>query len=46
MTDYLQRIKMIVNTLFTMGETISYHEHMEAILDKLLEEYDPIMPII
>src|ERR1044072_1249190 len=46
MSEFLNRIKTIVNSLFTMGESVSYREHLEAILDGLPPDYNSLVTII
>src|ERR1044072_1460448 len=46
MSEFLNRIKTIVNTLFTMGESITYREHLEAILEGLPSDYNALVTII
>src|ERR1044072_247011 len=46
MSEFLNRVKTIVNTLLAMGESVSYREHLEAILDGLPPDYNSLVTII
>lgn len=45
-SEFLQRIKTIVNTLASIGEPVTFRDHLEAIFDGLSEEYSALMTVI
>ncbi|XP_057430184.1 uncharacterized protein LOC130723231 [Lotus japonicus] len=45
-TEYLKRIKTIVNTLTSIGEPVLFRDHLEAIFDGLPDEYSALMTVI
>lgn len=42
----LQRIKVIVNMVFTLGDAAPYRNQLEAIMDGLPEEYASIVTML
>lgn len=46
MKEYLAKIKSLVDSLASVGDPVLSHDHLDAILDGLPQEYDPIISII
>lgn len=42
MKEYLAKIKAPVDSLASIGDPVSSRDHLDAILDGLPQEYDPI----
>lgn len=45
-SEYLLRIKAIVDSLIAIGDSITYQDHVDAILDGLPEEYGALVMMI
>ena len=46
MAEYLRRIKTIVNALISIGEPVSFRDHLEVIFDGLPDEFSVLCTII
>jgi len=46
MTEYLLRIKCLVDALNTCGDPVLPHEHLDAILEGLPKDYGPVISVI
>lgn len=46
MSEYLLRIKTIVDSLVAVGDSISDQDHIDSILDGLPEEFNPFVMMI
>src|ERR1044072_3426929 len=44
--DYLQRIKMLCDSLSSIGDSVSQKEQTDVILEGLLSEYEPLVNLI
>lgn len=44
--EYLAKIKTLVDLLAAVGDLVFSRDHLDAILDGLPHEYDPIIPIV
>lgn len=45
-SEYLHKIKVIVNTLISIGDPVSFRDHLEIIFDGLPEEFDALMTLV
>ena len=45
-SEYLRKIKSIVNTLISIGDPVSYRDHLDLIFDGLPEEFSPLMALV
>src|ERR1044072_6448588 len=46
MTEYLRRIKEVVNHLASIGEPVSFRDHVEVIFDGLPEEFSALSTLV
>src|ERR1044072_8186275 len=44
--DYLKRVRTITNTLTSLGEPVSYRDHLDALCDGLPDEFDAIITVV
>jgi histone deacetylase 1/2 len=45
-SEYLRKIKSIVNTLISIGDPVSFRDHLDLIFDGLPEEFSPLMALV
>jgi len=46
MSNYLQRIKVIISILFSGGDPVSFCDHLEAILNGLPNEFEALITLL
>lgn len=45
-TEFLKRVKTIVNTLILIGDPVSHRDHLDAIFDGLPEEFNSLATVV
>lgn len=45
-SEYMMRIKVLIDALASIGSPVTFHEHIDAILEGLPEEYHILFPTI